>query len=207
MNVFVLSTGRTGSLSLERACQHITNFTAAHESRCQLTGNDRIDFPDQHIEIDNRLSWFLGRLDKSYGADAFYIHMVRDAAKTAESYKRRWNRETGIVRAYAYGILKRQEHEIKDMDKICLDYVENVNENIALFLKDKPHKMIFRLEEGEQDLQKMWEMIRAEGDFNAALAAFTNRHNEGRENEKAHNAMLAKVLRIIKKFPYFLKNA
>jgi hypothetical protein len=207
MNVFVLSTGRTGSLSLERACQHMTNFTAAHESRCQITGDERINFPDQHIEIDNRLSWFLGRLDKVYGKNAIYIHMVRDSTKTAESYRRRWNRETGIVRAYAYGILKRQEHEIKDMEKICLDYVENVNENITLFLKDKPHKMIFRLEEGEEDLRKMWDLIKAEGDFDDALASFTNRHNEGWENEKAHNAMVNKVLRIVKKLPYFLRNA
>lgn len=207
MNVFVLSTGRTGSLSLERACRHITNYSVAHESQCQLTGDARVKFPENHIEIDNRLSWYLGRLDKLYGQDAFYVHMLRDRQDTAESYKKRWNRETGIVRAYAYGIQKRQEHEIKDTRAICLDYVDCVNENIELFLKDKLNKLTFRLSDGEKDFASFWSAIKAEGDFDQALADFRQKHNDAEGNRRAHNEPVEKFLRILKKFPYFLKNA
>ena len=32
MRVFVLCTGRSGSTTFVRACQHIDNYTASHES-------------------------------------------------------------------------------------------------------------------------------------------------------------------------------
>ncbi len=207
MNVFVLSTGRTGSLSLERACRHISNFTVSHESKCQETGTDRVRFPSNHIEIDNRLSWYLGRLHDNYGDKAFYVHMTRNRDDTAKSYLKRWNRETGIVRAYAYGIQKRQEHEIDNPKEICLDYVDCVNENIEVFLENKSHKMTFSLENGEQDFRKFWQFIGAEGNLEAAIREFNQRHNDAQDNQKKHNAPVQKVLRIIKKFPYFLKNA
>jgi ferritin-like protein len=49
-----------------RACRHITNYTAGHETRSTLLGEDRIAYPRQHIEADNRLSWMLGKLGKKY---------------------------------------------------------------------------------------------------------------------------------------------
>ncbi len=56
MDVFVLCTGRCGSTTFIKACAHITNYTAAHESRTGLLGSDRLDYPGKHIEADNRLS-------------------------------------------------------------------------------------------------------------------------------------------------------
>lgn len=79
MNVFVLSTGRCGSTTFVKACEHITNFSAAHESRTGLLGAARLDYAGNHIEADNRLSWLLGRLDRTYGNAAFYVHLRRDA--------------------------------------------------------------------------------------------------------------------------------
>lgn len=207
MNVFVLSTGRTGSLSLERACRHLTNFTVCHESRCELTGSSRLNFPDQHIEIDNRLSWFLGRLDEKYGDNAVYIHMIRNRQQVARSYTHRWNRETGIIRAYAYGILKRQEHHIGHIENICLDYYDTVNENIRLFLKDKTRVQTFELSNAEADLEKFWGLIGAQGDFQAARAAFFEQHNRTSSNIKEHSALGSKILRILKKFPSYIRNA
>ena len=84
MNIFILNTGRCGSTTFIRACQHISNFTATHESRSGLIGEERLNYPDNHIEADNRLSWFLGRLDRKYGDNAFYLHMSRDRSQTAK---------------------------------------------------------------------------------------------------------------------------
>ena len=90
MNIFVLSTGRCGSMTLDKFCKHITNYTSAHESRNNLD----FKYPPNHIEIDNRLSWFLGRLDKIYGDDAFYVHLKRDDLKVAKSYQNRFYYKT-----------------------------------------------------------------------------------------------------------------
>ena len=63
MNIFVLCTGRCGSMTFTKACGHIDNFSSAHESRCGRLGNERLAYPENHIEVDNRLSWddFNGR--------------------------------------------------------------------------------------------------------------------------------------------------
>ena len=86
MNVFVLNTGRCGSVTFIKACQHISNYTAAHESRSHCIAGERLAFPDNHIEADNRLSWVLGRLDAAYGDNAIYVHLRRDRTDTIRSF-------------------------------------------------------------------------------------------------------------------------
>ena len=65
MNVFVLNTGRCGSVTFIEACRHIHHYSAAHESRATYIGEQRLAYAANHIEADNRLCWFLGRLDKT----------------------------------------------------------------------------------------------------------------------------------------------
>ena len=86
MNIFVLCTGRSGSVSLYKICKHIENYTSDHESRKSLD----FSYNENHIEIDNRLCWFLGRLDQTYGDNAIYVHLKRDKNKIAESYSKRF---------------------------------------------------------------------------------------------------------------------
>ncbi len=168
MNVFVLCAGRCGSTTFIKACQHITNFTSAHESRCSMLDLDRFDYPGNHIEADNRLSWLLGRLDKCYGDDAFYVHLTRTSVDTAHSFSRRY--EGGIIKAYRYdGILLGLPEE-SDPLLVSLDYCQTVNSNIELFLKDKTSKMEIALETIDRDFATFWERIGSEGDIDAALA-------------------------------------
>ena len=175
MNVFVLSTGRCGSLTFEKACSHVSNFTAAHESQARILGEAHFHYPPNHIEIDNRLSWFLGRLDKVYGQDAFYVHLSRDEDKVAESYKKRFG--SGIIRGYAKGMMMGRHR--KDVAKeLCLDYCRTVNANIELFLKDKPHQMNFELENAKLRYTEFWDAIGAEGDFHSAVSEWDVNHNK-----------------------------
>ena len=60
MNMFVLNTGRCGSTAFVEACKHIMNFSSAYESRAGRIGHDRFAYPENHIEADSQLSWFLG---------------------------------------------------------------------------------------------------------------------------------------------------
>lgn len=174
MNIFVLSTGRCGSTTFSKACQHMTNYTSAHESRLPLIGKQRLAYPENHIESDNRLSWILGRLDLVYGDDAFYVHLSRDKHKTALSYARR--SEFGVMKAYREGILLGGEDSQTDMD-IANDYIETIETNIRMFLKNKTHTMQFRLENAKQDFSQFWQRIGAEGDYDKALKEWDTIYN------------------------------
>ena len=71
---------------------------------------------------------------------------------------------------------------------VSLDYCDTVNSNIELFLKDKPNRMTFSLENAREDYRKFWEFIGAEGDLDAALSEFDLLYNAskapGHEVEK-----------------------
>jgi hypothetical protein len=172
-------------MTFERACRHIENFTAGHESARDGLGAvvppDLADYPDNHIESDNRLSWFLGRLDETYGDDAVYVRLVRAKTKVAASYNKKWEYETAIMKAYGEGILMHGAH-IPDSFATCEDYWETVNSNIRLFLKDKTRKLCLDVDNPKAAFTEFWEKIGAEGDLHAALAEWDVHHNATRKN-------------------------
>lgn len=205
MNVFVLNTGRCGSTTFVKACFHITNFTSAHESRAHLMGSERVNYPENHIESDNRLAWFLGRLDRRFGKDAVYVHLSRNKEEVISSFTKRFN--YGILKAYRNGILMGVSENALP-GSVASDYCETIEENIALFLKDKPVKMEFRLENAKRDFTLFWEMIGAEGDLDAALSEFDVTYNSSSAAPAGVvQRGLKKAERILKKLPAFLKEA
>ncbi|OOZ41960.1 hypothetical protein BOW53_01990 [Solemya pervernicosa gill symbiont] len=178
MNIFVLNTGRCGSTTFIKACGHIRNYSSDHESRSQLIGDQRLAYSDNHIEADNRLSWILGRLDKRYGDEAFYVHLSRNIDATASSFAKR--ESYGIMKAYREGVLLEGRNEQQSHD-IAHDYIETIESNIELFLKDKSKRMAFRLENAKEDFKTFWERIGAEGNLDAALAEWDISHNASGE--------------------------
>jgi hypothetical protein len=176
MNVFVLTTGRSGSLTFAEACRHISNYTTGHETRVGLVGEARLAYPDQHIEIDNRLAWFLGRLERTFGDEAFYVHLRRDEEATAASHVKRWNKPA--MQSYRKGILWDVDPET-DRLALARDLNLTMNSNIELFLRDKSRTMGIDIETAPSSFPAFWEAIGAEGDLEAALAELTVRHHEG----------------------------
>ncbi len=174
MNVFILNSGRCGSTTFIKACQHITNYTALHESRSGLIGDERLNYPDNHIEADNRLSWFLGRLDQKYGDEACYVHLSREREATVASFARR--EAFGIMRAYREGILLERQGTPSAYD-IAEDYLTTIEANIDHFLRDKTAKLSFTLENARVDFPRFWNLIGAEGDLEAALREWDSRYN------------------------------
>ena len=164
MNVFVLSTGRCGSTTFVEACRHITNYTAAHESRARMIGDAHFAYPERHIEADNRLSWFLGSLDAHFGDRALYVHQTRDAAGVAASYERRYFH--GIMRAYGTAMIG-DAPDRGSRYEVALDYVRTVNANIEHFLKDKTRVLSFELEHAQRDFRRFWEAISPSGSLSA----------------------------------------
>ena len=182
MNVFILNTGRCGSSAFIKACSHITNYSSAHESKNGLLQKSRFNFPKNHIEADNRLSWQLGKLDKAYGNDAIYVHLKRSTKDTARSFARRYS--DGIIKAFYITLISNnQPKAIKRMSKqsepidVAIDYCDTVNSNIKFFLKDKKHKMLIKIENIDKDFILFWKLIDAKGNINDALDEFNIKHN------------------------------
>jgi hypothetical protein len=173
LNIFVLNPGRCGSTTFIQACRHITNYTAAHESRSRLVGEQRFAYPANHIEADNRLSWVLGRLERHYGDHAFYVHLTRERQSCSESFIKRSH--FGIMKAYKEGILLGGQNQSKEA--VAYDYLDTVETNINLFLKDKTHQLRFRLEQAERDFEAFWQQIGAQGDLRQALAQWRITYN------------------------------
>jgi len=207
MNVFVLCTGRSGSVTFAEACCHIDNYAVGHETRTDRLGPARLDYPARHIEVDNRLCWFLGRLEAAYGDEAFYVHLKRDEHDTARSFERRWGE--GVIRAYAEDLLL-GDTEHMDRFEVCLDYCRTVNANIEHFLTSKPNTMVVHLETAKEDFRTFWRHIGAEGDQERALQEWDVRHNPSGVIEARDPLPVLvgrKIGRVLKKLPAFLKYA
>ena len=195
MRVFLLGTGRTGSSTLARAFSHATNFTAAHESRIDVV-EGRLDYPDGHIEADNRLSWFAGSLALRY-PDALFVHLTRSHDEVVDSYRKRmrdsWprlgrlrsdltrslreDRRLSIVDGFAHSIIHRKapwEHE--EIESVVRLYCQTVDDNVALLLEHHDSARI-DLSTVVPDFTAVWERIGAEGDLSAAVAELSIRHN------------------------------
>ena len=198
MNVFVLCTGRCGSTTFTRAASHMTNYTAGHEVRVARLGSDRFAYPPNHIEVDNRLAWMLGRLEQSFGKDAFYVHLKRRPEAVARSFDKRWGVKFGIISAYRNGILFGAEGA--EPYDVCVDMIETIDGNISTFLADKPRKMDFQMESAERDWEIFWNAIGAEGDFEASLADWRKPLNVTPPKRSLSERAIGKAKRISQKW-------
>lgn len=166
--VFVLGTGRCGTRTWAAACGHVTNWTVGHE-----TGNRRIagrlDYPTGHIEADNRLTWFLGSLDRQYDhGRTLYIHLRRDPQAVAQSLARGKITEHNILPAWHGRIVRTRQRGRASWGASARLYVATVADNIELFLRDKPHVLRAWIEDPHEPFDQMWETIGADGDRDAA---------------------------------------
>ncbi|MCK4751110.1 MAG: hypothetical protein KAT15_28825 [Bacteroidales bacterium] len=182
MRVFVLCTGRSGSLTFIRACGHITNYTSGHETRSRRLGEDRFRYPDQHIEADNRLVWFPGAMDSAFGSAPVFVHLIRNKEDTVHSYNRRWIKNGSLIRAYCEGIHQIALHKL-DNDRrleVVGDFYDQVNDNIRHFLRDKEKKITIHIENATEGFSEFWNMIGAEGNLEEALHSFEQRYNRSK---------------------------
>lgn len=186
MRIFVLGTGRCGSYSFIKACRYIHNFTAGHESKTQKMGKKRFDYPANHIEADNRLSWHLAELEQNFPEEVLYVHLKRNPTATAKSFSKRFFKPKSMVNAYAEGIkmLPPETLDKQERLQICEDYVATVTANVDKFLQNKTHLNI-KLENISKDFEVFWNKIGAQGDLSAALQSFEKKNNTSQE----HNSM------------------
>ena len=171
MNVFVLTTGRSGSLCFARACRCIDNYTAGHETARRYD----LEYPARHIEVDNRLAWFLGRLDAKY-PDAFYVHLTRNRDDVARSFARRGASDPGkLLFGFVHSIKQGRAAGLRNE---AVELVDTVTANVRLFLRDRPHEVV-PIEEPAGPFSRFWRAVGAEGDLAAALDALGHVRHRG----------------------------
>lgn len=162
MRVFVLCTGRTASTAFSKSCAHLDGFTSGHETRSRVVGYERTDYPDNHIEVDNRLSWFLGTLDKKYGDEAYYVKLNRSMDLVSNSYLKRWFLSISIVRAFLVGVLMTDSYTKKERRAACDLYCSTVEDNIDFFLKDKSKVFEFEISGAEAEFKRFCSWLEIE---------------------------------------------
>lgn len=179
-NIFVLCTGRCGSVTFAKACDHLTNYSSGHESNSRLVGDGRLRYPSGHIEVDNRLAWYLGRLGAAYDDErTLYVHLKRDPEEVAQSHVLRWEStfKASMIRAYGQGIVMMgSEWPFERRIEVCRDYVSTVTANIEEFLKYR-ESVTVELESAQKDFSGFLDRIGAEGDLDAALSEWEVHHN------------------------------
>ena len=180
MNISCLSTGRCGSTTFAKSIAHARNYTSGHETRATIVGNDHFNYPDFHIESDNRLSWMLGSLDEFYGDNPIYIHLLRNPDEVAASYCKRYSPSFigGIMHGFGHGILQQGAlYEGENLRNLADLYVNVVNQNIKSFLKDKTMVVVMDMANPKESIIKIWEMGKMEGDLEKALSEWDVKHN------------------------------
>src|SRR5690606_4608104 len=71
MRVFVIGTGRCGSVSFREACRYMTNYTSGHETKCGL-----LEYPDNWIEVNPHLRCCIKAVADKY-PEARWVHLIR----------------------------------------------------------------------------------------------------------------------------------
>ena len=81
------------------------------------------------------------------------------------------------MNAFAHGILEKPRDWREDQKHdLARFYVETVQSNIELFLKDRPHLVVHLQDEGKS-FDEFLRIIHAEGDLDAARATWLQVHN------------------------------
>lgn len=187
MRVFVLTAGRSGSMTFYRACQHVTNYSTGHED---VKFRSLMEYPDNHIEVDGMLCFMLGTLDARYGNSPVYVHLKREPERVATSWARRmpdaesWPRwlriQLGLtakprsrqtravwIGHHLYGGAGRLSYE--ERMSAARKYVDRANDNIRHFLKDKSKVVDIEIEQPDQSFRELWEIAGFDGSLDGAL--------------------------------------
>jgi hypothetical protein len=186
MNVFAIGTGRSGTKTFYEACKHITNFTVGHETRVSETGPDRIFYPDRHIEVDHRLTFFKGQLVYAHNpAYTHFVHVTRNHLDIEASWLKRTKIKGSMINTWPQAAFFRPD-PLTHPSAYAQHYVRATLADIEFFMwaygskygGDKIHTI--RIDDefsGEASFRRFWRLIGAQGDMVAALETLKERHN------------------------------
>jgi len=178
MNVFVIGTGRCGSVTFSKACQHIANYTSGHETHAGILTDERLKYSDAHVEVDPHLAWTLGLILNRY-PNAFYVHLQRRRDEVLQSWFRRGihpNRGAAplIDVMFQTNSARLSPHQYRDSLALLYD---TVTANVANGLT-QVRSMDVWLHEAKESFPAFWRAIDAEGDLESARCEFDKHYNQ-----------------------------
>ena len=166
MNVFIISPGRTGTTTFSKSLKKIEGYTSSHESRVDMLGDERINYPLMHIECDNRLVFFLPSLTEKFCKNSVLVCLNRNPSDIALSYNKRWQK-INIMKAYSQGILMRRLN--RNNQYVCRDYVDYCYFNINWFSKFWNDFICIELESPVQGVELLLKTINKESYLDAII--------------------------------------
>jgi len=174
MRVFIIGTGRCGTTTIWKAAQHITNYTAGHETKPGVIGRYK-GYPDNHIESDGHLIWTVPRLVAKY-PDAKFAVLRRDRKDLIDSLARRYYMQ-GILRLFHADKRHKEKQAREEAAAWLVDCMYAYAERF-LAAQFKCDFRIFNLEKMKTgDWVRFWDWIGAEGDFDKSLKEWDIKHN------------------------------
>jgi len=175
VRVFVTGTGRCGSVTCAKACGHISNYTAAHEThwgRCQVP---EVVHPDRHIEVAPQLVLWIPWLRKLY-PDSHWVHLIRgDQLGCCESLATRCRASMECFSIQWFGLRG-------DPDAAASCFYDAINDLCAALMPTDRTEIL--LEDPEPGWRQFWQAIGAEGNLEAALATWRTKHNARSPGER-----------------------
>jgi len=177
-NIFVISTGRTATTAFARAAACLPGYTSAHESRSMQPFASRLNYPDNHIEADNRLLFYLPQLENRYGNSAYYVLLKRDPSLIASSYAKRWHLTVSIVRAWTHGVRMIPRVRTAEIEQCCHDFVSYADSTLSLFLSRQKNVMEFYVSDATNEFIRFSQWIGIDKPPQSALKVWDSRHNK-----------------------------
>lgn len=170
MRVFVVGTGRCGTVSFKEACKFITNYTAGHE-----TVSFDLEYLDNHVEVNPHFHARLTTVVTMYPT-AKWVHLTRLAEPCIESLAAM--DEGGVM--LKLGAMYPSLYPAHDPPAIAARFYHDINARIAAtfdLLLPPSQRMLVRLENVKSDFKRFWDWIDAEGDLESALKSWDTPHN------------------------------
>ena len=167
MRVFVVGTGRCGSVTFSKACRHLDGFTVGHESPI----GGELSFPDRHVEVSPRLTWVLPLLVRKYHDDVLYVHLRRKREEVVASWIRRGrHRGPGIWEKLVNGS---SENDYRQICELCHDgMIATIEQSLT-----GTNQMTLWLHDVRESWHEFWTAIRAQGNYRRSLAEWNIRYN------------------------------
>lgn len=172
MRVFVVGTGRCGTVTFYQACMEIANYTAGHESK---NGEDQIgdwSFPDNHAEVSCNLLWGIPALRERY-PKAFWVHLTRERAACVDSLRQNCSRSQEMFAQQWWFF--RHEVDPNRRARIAETYYDSYNALVRRLLP--PTALTLQLESIRESWPEFWEKIGAQGDLAASLLHWGRKYN------------------------------
>lgn len=185
MNVFAIGAGRSGTVTFYEACKHSNNFTVGHETKVSDTSPDRIFYPDRHIEVDHRLTFFKGQIAYAYNpANTVWVHVTRDWRDVEASWAKRTGTKGSMINTWPQAAFFRPQPA--SPYTLAQHYVRATMADIDFFLagvrsrygQDYAHVIPIDVpEQAAANFRVFWKAIGAQGDMVAALETLKEKHN------------------------------